>query len=225
MAQAHRIVKFEEARMLIHFELKRIITCWRLLIASFLVSSVAFSQSISYASDVIEYRNKYFNTVDSSKVVEGSRDGQPHYFIQVVSYEPLTRAALAKRRNNLMTRLALLRYLEIKNKVPKSMLGLELKGLITHGSWSQKSAYFQISSIPVSSVRFVINKDIGNDVLSLASIKNYGVVEMNELITLSRKEPNSTETHQALYELYVINGDLDGANSSMDKIIELKFSK
>ena len=200
-------------------------TYWRLLNSSFLVLLVGFFQSISYASDVIEYRDKYFTTVDSSKVVEESRNGQPHYFIQVVSYEPLARAAFAKRRNDLMTRLALLRYLEVKNKVPKSTLGLELKGLISHGTWSQKGAYFQISSIPVSSVRFVMNKDTGNDVLSLASIRNDGVVEMNGLIALSRKEPNSLEIHQALYELYVINGDLEGANSSMDKIIELKFSK
>jgi hypothetical protein len=197
----------------------------RILIRVVCTAAILLYQDTSFAETASELKEKYFSGIEAVKVIETAFKGEQHYFVLAVSHEPLAvrNMDVAKKRNNLITRAALLRHMENKSKVDKSSLAIEIRGLVKVGDWNRESTFFQLSYVPISSVRFVSKKDTSSDSVSLATIENEVKAEIAVLETYAQKHPKSVETQQSLYNLYMANGDVDGANKSMDKFMDLKF--
>lgn len=187
--------------------------------------------------------NAYAETLKStyfpqnkSNVVEVVKDGQKTYLIQAsFSNGTPPNIAYQHKRLNALTRFTLLKFLQVK--YPQST-DFKLSQLQQVEQARSGNDYIKISKILASNITPISHPQKSTQTIAKVNIVPSEVNEVSNLnvqdiraeiskqvldLELATKRPKSSiDDWKNLYDLYFLQGDIDGANHAMDKVIEME---
>ena len=143
------------------------------------------------------------------------------YFITAKNY---TFKRINKQRLVLKSKLELMKYLKQKyNK--KSLNSITLKGFEVLKVWREKNYGFMLSKVAIKNVKIIDN--MPQKQTSQKIIKTKPKTQKIEKFNINKVELNNTKLSDLyiLKEIYLLKGDIDKYDETMDKIMDLKFLK
>ena len=197
--------------------------------------------------NIHEIKKQHFMETASFKVKKIQRKNREYYFIRVFEYidteiDDLTEI---KQDLGLTAKGVLFNYLKKKDKNIKS---IQLKNFVPATYWTFKNRLFLLSYVATDKVLInpkKIKKQLSYSSMNESKINNdqkksqhkanheqvvniddYTSIidkKIKQLLSITKSNPKSIDAHQALYELYLLNHDIDNADKTMDKLMELKF--
>ena len=166
----------------------------------------------------------YFQNDDKNAVIELVRDGKRCYLIQAIFSDGNLDSTFAYRKSklNLLTRFTLLKHLQHKYKgaTKFQLSGMQMLELGKNGG-----AYYQVSQIPIANITPSLSKADTPNTLDANVVESNIVKEISESELKVKTNPNAIDTWRNLFNLYFTTGDLDKANSAMDRVISLEFAQ
>lgn len=166
---------------------------------------------------------EYFQNNDKNTVVELVQEGKRYYLVQATFSGGNLDSTVEYRKSklSLLTRFTLVKFLQRKYK---GVSKFQLSGLQTLEVISKGGTYYQLSQISTANITPLSSKGGANNLMDAAAVENSIVKEVSELELKVKTNPTSIDTWKNLYNLYFITGELDKANSAMDKVISLEFA-
>jgi hypothetical protein len=178
-------------------------------------------------------KTDYFKGNDKNSIIVVKNGSNSIYYIQV-QFADASNASLqyVNTKLNLLTRYVLLKHLQGEHK---NITGMQISGLTAVDSFKIGSNYFKISKVDKDSVKLINGKFQANapssyvasnsesEVVNSADVHNHIQKEIHETNSALIANPNSLTLWTNLFNLYFVTGNLEEANRSMDKVIELTF--
>ena len=179
------------------------------------------------AEDAKSFGAKFFGDMTSSKVVEVEVGGKDQYCILSISHVELDADSASKlistKRSALIARSLLLKYVQKKRSIVDKSFSISIGGLTELGGWKNDAEVFKISCVPTDSVRVEKTINASQGAISSDEVEKELKQELSMLRKYVEQHPNSITAYQSLYDFYVLVGDVDGTNSAIDKVMELRF--
>ncbi|MDO9204650.1 hypothetical protein [Methylotenera sp.] len=167
---------------------------------------------------------EYFLNDNKNAVAELVRDGKSCYLIQAIFSDGNLNSTVEYRRSklNLLTRFTLLKHLQRKYKGASKF---QLSGMQILELGKNEGAYYQVSQIPIANITPSLSKANTSNTLDANVVESSIVKEISESELKVKTNPSAIDAWKNLFNLYFTTGDLDKANSAMDRVMSLKFAQ